>query len=91
MASATYEAAKEHFRHLVRTNQLPCFKRGGRIVKTQPTITKHSQITVAQQFKWHMLIDSSHMGPHEDHEPSAQKKTCGALSIEPRWNMFHGK
>jgi hypothetical protein len=50
MTSATHEVAQEHFKQLVRTQQLRCLKRFGRMVKAQPTTTKRSQITVQQQF-----------------------------------------
>ena len=58
MTSTTHEVGEEHFKHLVRTQQLPRLKRFGRVVKAQPTTTKRSQITVQQQFRWHTLIDS---------------------------------
>ena len=49
--------AENHYDYLVRTNQLPQLKNGGRVVKAQATTTKRSCIRVGQQFRWHTLVE----------------------------------
>lgn len=51
------KTAENHLDYLIRSKRFPNLKRDGRVMKAQATTTKRSQITIAQQFRWHCLID----------------------------------
>ena len=56
--SPIFKAAENHYDYLIRSGKLPLLKRGGRVVKAQKTTTKRCCINVAQQLRWHGLIES---------------------------------
>jgi hypothetical protein len=56
--ATTFKAVDNHYSYLVRCGKLPDLKRGGRVVKAQKTSTKRCCINVAQQLRWHGLIES---------------------------------
>lgn len=56
--ASSMKAAENHFDYLIRSGKLQKLKRGGRVIKAQPTTTKRCCINVAQQLRWHGLIDS---------------------------------
>ena len=49
MTSATYVKSLDHYKYLFKYVKMPGLKRGGRVVKSQPTTTKQSQINVTRQ------------------------------------------
>ncbi len=54
----TLKSAENHYDYLIRKGKLQDLKRGGRVVKAQKTTTKRCCINVAQQLRWHGLIES---------------------------------
>ena len=56
--ATTFKAVDNHYSYLVRCGKLPDLKRGGCIVKARKTSTKRCCINVAQQLRWHGLIES---------------------------------
>ena len=50
--------AENCFDHCVRKKKIPGLKSGGKVQKVQSTSTKRAQITKAQQFCWHCLMDT---------------------------------
>jgi hypothetical protein len=83
--SPIFKAAENHYDYLIRSGKLPLLKRGGRVVKAQKTTTKRCCINVAQQLRWHGLIESvweeqrSMNLPAEDFE---QKKAHFMLNLD---------
>ena len=51
--------SKNHFDYLIREKRLTQLKRGGRVTTAQATTTKRSAITKEQQWRWHLLYDTT--------------------------------
>ena len=52
------EQANNLLNYLIRRGRLKKIKREGRVIATQSTTTERSQISVTQQYRWHMLVDT---------------------------------
>ncbi|KAG7372912.1 hypothetical protein IV203_033636 [Nitzschia inconspicua] len=56
---SSFMTAENHYDYLVRKKKLIGVKRNGRVTTAQPTTTKRSQVTPAQQLRWHTAFEDA--------------------------------
>jgi len=49
--------AEDHYNYLVKKKRLAKLKRNGRVITAQSITSERSQISIRQQYRWHLLID----------------------------------
>lgn len=59
MSGANRKVCENHFDWLIRSENLPRLKGNGRARKAQATTSKRTQVTVAQQLRWHSTVDEA--------------------------------
>ena len=50
--------AEDHYNYLLQTKRLTKLKRHGRVITAQSITSERSQVSIHQQYRWHILIEN---------------------------------
>jgi len=76
------EKAEYHLNYLIRKKALNRLKREGRVVTAQSTTSERSQISIPQQYRWHVVIGNVWSDMRRKNLPSSEFKR-----LQPHFQM----